>query len=122
MGRKVTIELPDDVSRYANTIADRTHKSLEAVLLEWLHLALTDGVEALPDEQILALCTANLDDDAQDELANLLAKQRETELSADENATLETLMQRYRRGLVQKARAHKIAVERGLLKPLHEDQ
>lgn len=121
MGRKVTLELPDDVSRYAKTIAERTHKSMEDVLVEWLNLALNDAVEALPDEQILALCNANLAEDAQAALDTLLAKQREGELSAEESDRLTDLMQRYRRGLVQKARAHKIAVERGLLKPLHTD-
>ncbi len=121
MGRKITLELPDDVSRYARTIAERTDKSLEAVLLEWLNLALNDAVEALPDDQILALCNATLDDDAQDALQTLLDKQAEGELSTEESARLDALMQRYRRGLVQKARAHKVAVERGLLKPLGED-
>jgi ribosomal protein S9 len=48
----------------------------------------------------------------------LLATQREGALTADERGQLDTLMEIYRRGMVRKAQALKVAVARGLQPPL----
>jgi hypothetical protein len=55
----------------------------------------------------------------QEELGDLLARHREGLLSGAERARLDELMQTYRRGLVRKAQALKVAVERGLRPPLN---
>jgi hypothetical protein len=47
-------------------------------------------------------------------LSNLLDRNREGELDNEEVNQLDELMQVYRRGLVRKAQALKVAVERGL--------
>ena len=53
------------------------------------------------------------------ELGDLLARNREGQLSDSERARLDELMQIYRRGLVRKAQALKVAVERDLRPPLN---
>ena len=56
--------------------------------------------------------------DQQSELNDLLDGQRENELGEAERLRLESLMQVYRRSLVRKAQAIKVAVERRLMAPL----
>lgn len=68
----------------------------------------------LTDEQILALCDAQLDTDLQQELRTLLVDQREGTLSSPGRERLDRLMQFYGRELVRKAQTLKIAVDRGL--------
>ena len=51
----------------------------------------------------------------QEVFSDLLARQQEGQLNDIENRQLDELMQVYRRGLVRKAKALKVAVERGLI-------
>ena len=89
------------------------------MLLEWLGRAATDiPLESLPDDQILALCDLEMSKQEQQELSSLLAGQREGMLKDGERHRLEELMAIYRRGMVQKAQALKVTVERGLRPPL----
>ena len=71
-------------------------------------------VDALSDDELLALCNARLEQGAQQELGDLLERHGEGALPPGESARLEELMRLYRRGLVRKARAMKAAVARGL--------
>ncbi len=120
MTQSVTLELRDEVARSARSFARQTQRRLEEVLVEWIDQAVAElPVDALPDEQILALCDAQLDQQLQTELSELLAANREGMLSQTRQAHLDQLMQYYRRGLVRKAQAWKVAVERGLRPPLN---
>ena len=65
-----------------------------------------------------ALFFQEMDEDQQRELSHLLAGNRESLLDAESQARLDELMQIYRRGLVRKAQALKVAVQRGLRPPL----
>ena len=76
-------------------------------------------VESLPDDQVLALCDTQMDAEQQEELGDLLTRNREGLLSSTERTRLDELMQTYRHGLVRKAQALKVAVERGLRPPLN---
>lgn len=119
MPEVVTLELPPDLAQKAREIANRTHKPLEAVLLEWLDYALADlPVESLPDDQVLSLCELQLEPEDQTRLDDYLSRQREGPLSSQDQQQMDILMQRYRRGLVRKARALQVAVQRGLRPPL----
>jgi hypothetical protein len=60
-------------------------------------------IETLPDRQILAICTIQLDDHQQDNWHDLL--DRENELLPTEVPKLQFLLKLYRRGLVRKAKA-----------------
>lgn len=120
MGTVVTLDLPHDLAERAQRIADQTQRSVEEVLLDWLGRGATDTpVELLSDEQVLALRDVQMSADEQAELSELLARQREGALDADGRDRLEQLMQTYRRGMILKAQAIRVAVERGLQPPLH---
>lgn len=119
MSATVTLELPDAVVRKARKLAEHTQRNVEDVLLEWLDRAAGEpSIDDLPDEQILALRDLQMSSEQQEELGELLARQREHALEGSERMRLDELMAVYRRGMVQKARALKVAVERGLQPPL----
>jgi hypothetical protein len=115
MAEIITLELPEALAQQAKEIAALTHRRVEEVLLEWLDRASADlPLESLPDEQILVLCDLQMQPRQQDQLSDLLARNQEGTLTEPEVTQLDELMQIYRRGLVKKARALKVAVERGL--------
>ena len=115
MGHHVTLDLPPEVAERARAVAAQSHRRAEDVLLEWLGRAATDvPVDLLPDEQVLALRDQQMSEDQQRELGDLLARQREGSLDTLARHRLDELMDIYRRGMVQKAQALKVAVDRGL--------
>ena len=59
-----------------------------------------------------------LDEQQQKTLDTLIEKQREDDLKPGDIQELQFLMGLYRRGLLRKAKALKVAVERGLMPPL----
>jgi len=119
MTTTIKLKIPDNVERDARAVAERTGSRIEDVLSEWLdRYAAELPLDLMPDERILELCDAQMPQDAQDELSDLLAQNRENSLSAEGHIRLDELMQVYRRGLVRKAEALKIAVQRGLRPPL----
>ena len=120
MGEMVTLEIPEETARQARVVAALTHRRLEDVLTEWIgHAVVEPPVESLPDDQVLALCDMQMEAEQQDELSDLLVGHREGTLSEVERTRLDDLMQIYRCGLVRKAHALKVAVERGLRAPLN---
>ena len=121
MTETVTLELPEALAQQAKQIAALTHRRLEEILVEWIDYAISElSIESLPDNQILALCDLQKEAEQQELFSSLLAQNQEGELNEAGVNQLDTLMQVYRRGLVHKARALKVAVERGLRPPLSE--
>ncbi len=119
MAEIVTLELSEELALRAKDIATRTSRRLEDVLLEWIdHAAAEPPPELLSNSQILALCELQMEVEQQDELSDLLARNREGLLDETKRQRLDELMQVYRRGLVRKAQALQIAVGRGLRPPL----
>lgn len=119
MSETITLEVPEALAHSARAVAARTHRRVEDVLAEWLER--TAGalpIEALSDEQVLALRDLQMDDAEQAELGDLLGRQREGLLADAERARLAALLEIYQQGMLQKARALKVAVERGLQPPL----
>jgi len=115
----MTIPVPERAMRHAARVASRTQQRVVDVLAGWLDWAATEvPVETLPDDEVLALCDLEMGKDQQQELSRLLAGNREGLLDAEAQARLDELMQVYRHGLVRKARALKVAVQRGLRPPL----
>lgn len=116
MTTPVTLELPEHIAQQAQAVASQTQRPWEEVLLDWLTRAAAElPVEWLTDEQVLQCCDLQLAPQQQERLSDLLAAQRENELSEAERVELEALLQTYRQGMVRKAEAMKIAVERGLM-------
>ena len=119
MSDTITLELPDKIAQNARRVAAKTRRSLSDVLLGWLGQIADDlPVEDLPDEQVLAISAMQLDPASQLELSELLAANREGTLTHQQRLRLDELMQLYRRSLIRKARAMKVAVDRGLRPPL----
>ena len=119
MGQTVSLDLPPDLAQRAAAVAQQTHRRVEDVLLEWLSRAASDvPIESLPDDQVLALANREMSQSEQRALSTLLARQREGTLDEAARQRLDELMMSYRRGMVEKARALKVAVERGLRPPL----
>jgi hypothetical protein len=75
-------------------------------------------LEDLSDDEVVALSNLQMQPDEQDELSELLALNRENQLSNAQRQRLDQLMVVYRQGMIRKARALKVAVERGLIPPL----
>jgi hypothetical protein len=122
MSQTITVEIPDALVQSAQAVADRTDRRLEEVIVDWLGRFATDlPIEAVPDEQVLALRDLQLPAMEQAELDDLLDAQREGQLTAASRARLDTLMNLYRKGMVSKARALKAAVSRGLQPPLSQE-
>jgi hypothetical protein len=115
MAEKVLVELPDDLAQKVRTVAARTQRSFAEVLVDWIRRAGAEPVlELLTDEELLATCDSQPSSEQEDELSELLERNREGVLSSSERDRLEDLMRGYRAGLVRKAQAVKVAVDRGL--------
>ncbi len=119
MSEMVTIEISETTARLIHEIAARTGRDPGAVLSELVDRSVRDlPVESLPDEQVLVLCDMAMSETDQAELSDLLADQREGQLDDARRVRLDELMQVYRRGLVRKSEALRVAVQRGLRPPL----
>jgi hypothetical protein len=111
----ITLEIPESLARKVQDFARLTDRSIEAVVLEWLDRASTDlAVESLSDPQVSTLCDSELSSEQQLRLSELLEHNRESTLTQLQREELDQLMQIYRLGLVRKAQALKVAVDRGL--------
>ncbi len=120
MGELVTIELPNEVAHQVKVLAMHTNQDIRDMLMEWINRAVAEpSIDSLPDDQVIALSEIQMDEGQQAELSELLARNREGMLSDTERSHLDRLMQVYRHGLVRKAQALKVAVERGLRPPLN---
>ena len=119
MSEQITIELSEQVARRAESIARLSRRRVEDVLAELLERAVEElPVDMLPDEDVIALAEMTLDKDRDDELSELLARNRESQLDDAAKRRLDELMGIYERGLLRKAQALREAVRRGLLEPL----
>jgi hypothetical protein len=116
MTQTVTLEMPSDLVRRARAVAERTGRRFEEVLVSWINP--DDSPESLSDEEVLALCDSQMPEDEQQQLSELLYRQREGLLSPTDRPRLDELMDNYRRGLVRKAQALRVAVSRRLRPPL----
>lgn len=115
---QITLTLPADTLSSARALAAQTNRRVEEVIEEWV----ANGANSVPlnilsDEQILALADQTMSHQEQERLSALLDKNRENSLRASEKVELDELMLIYRQGLIRKAEAIKIAVQRGI-KPL----
>lgn len=109
------LDLPENLAERAQAIAAQTNRRMEDVLLDWIGRAAEDvPVEELPDDQVLALSELMMSQEQQDELSELLAQQREGALDETGRYRLDELVTIYRQGMLRKAQALKVAVERGL--------
>lgn len=119
MSQQITIEVSDQVARRAAQVASQTKRRVEEVLASWLESASTDlPVDSLSDEEVLALAELQLSAEQQEALSDLLARNRGDNLDEEGKRQLDDLMRVYEHGLLRKAQALRVAVQRGLREPL----
>src|SRR5262249_38729588 len=127
MSTRVVIDLPDDVYRRAERLAQLINRDVADILADTVALSLpplspqseTVGqVTELADKEILALTELQMEPQQDRRLSLLLERQQAGELSDTERTELLALMQLYQEGLLRKAQAPHEAVRRGLQKPL----
>ena len=75
-------------------------------------------VDMLLNEEVLALTKLQLPAEQQEMLSSLLARNQDDVLTAEERQQLDSLIRLYEGGLLHKAQALRVAVQRGLCGPL----
>ena len=119
MSAQITIQVSEQVTRHAAHVAAQTQRRIDEVLADWLERVVTElPVEELSDAEVLALTELQLTAEQQTTLSDLLVRNREGVLDVEARHQLETLMHVYERGLLRKAQALRVAVQRGLRTPL----
>lgn len=114
MQQTVTLSVPNELVQLAANEGRRTDQSLEQVMEGWLGRAGNEAFESMTDEDVLAVCDAQMSQSHQQELSDLLYENREGQLDETSQSRLQELMDEYQYGTLRKARALKIAVDRGL--------
>jgi hypothetical protein len=87
---KVTIELPEDIADEVRSLASRTQRSFDEVLVDWIRrVGCEPALELLADDEVLAVCSREPDCSEQEELGKLLQRSQEGGLVAGERQRLD---------------------------------
>ncbi len=122
MNQQVTLTVSENAWFYAKAVATRSKQRVEDVLSNWLEKISGEiAVEALSDVEVLALAELKMPPKQQKILHKLLEKNGEGELTNDEKKRLDAMMEVYENALLRKSQALRVAVERGLMKPLSSE-
>jgi hypothetical protein len=93
MSQMFQLNVPEHIVERAQEVAAYNERKVEDILLDWLqHAAEEVPVDTLPDDQVLALAELQMDAEQDRELSELLAQQREREISDAGRARLDALM------------------------------
>jgi hypothetical protein len=123
----VTINLPDEVYQRADRFARLANRDLASIITDTFVSSLPpisstidtlQPVGQMSDPAVLELANSSMPESQDDRLSELLAKQREGELTLEEPQELESLMQIYNEGWLRKTAGLVEAVKRGLMEPL----
>jgi hypothetical protein len=123
----ITINIPEDLYQRAKRFAHLANRDIESVITDTMlsslppmgeHIDALQPIETLSDEEILELAHSQMEPEQDAQMSELLAKQRENELTESEAIALATLMQAYQEGWLRKTTALAEAVKRGLMEPL----
>lgn len=131
MNKPITLNLPEDVYKRAEGLAQLIGRDLADVLIEAISLSLSstsslnesdrhesESIKSLSDSEVIALTELQMESEQDLRLSQLLSKQQADTLNEAERPELWTLMQIYQTLLLKKAVALREAVERGLREPL----
>ncbi len=120
MSESIDLELPEPLAKKVKEITALNRQGIEEILIKWSDRTINEiPIEALPDEQVLALCNLQMGGQQQRVFSDLQARNSEGLLNAQEVKKLNELMQVYRHGSVRKAKAMQVAVMRGLIPALN---
>ncbi len=127
MSNQVTLSLSPETWQQAQRMAQLTNRGVSELLADALSLVFapvkkeatpSHSVEQLTDKQVLALTQLELPPAQDKRLSKLLLSQQAGTLSETQRHELLALMQTYQEGLLRKAQALRVAVQRGLMSPL----
>lgn len=131
MNKPITLNLPEDVYKRAEGLAQLIGRDLTDVLVEAISLSLSstspindsdrdraESLKSLSDREVMAMSELQMESEQDLRLSQLLSKQQADTLSEAERPELWTLMQIYQTLLLKKAVALREAVSRGLREPL----
>ena len=120
MSESITLEIPEPLVKKVKEIAALNRQGIEEMLIEWIDRTINEiPIDALPDEQVLALCNLQMSEQEQEIFSDLQARNSEGLLDTQEIKKLNELMQFYRHSSVRKAKAMQVAVMRGLMPALN---
>src|SRR5215510_10928568 len=110
MSEPITLQVSDQVVNQAARVAVQSQRRIEEVLVEWLERVVAElPIEALSDEEVLALTELQLAAEQQSSLSVLLAQNQEGTLDSEGRRQLDELMRAYEHGLLRKAQALRVA-------------
>ena len=119
MNQEITLKISDRIIQQATLAASRKKYRIEEVLSDWLESLFQEKfADKMSDEEILALTKINISPAEQERLSELLFKNREIGLNKKEQRELDLMIEISERNMLKKSEALRIAVERGLIKPL----
>lgn len=112
MTESVNLRLQGALLQQAQELATITNSTLQDVLLDWLNFSLSEQpLDSLTDDQLLEVCRLDMPSPQRQQLDSLLVSKALTEA---DNERLNQLRRVYRLGLVRKAKASRLAFDRGL--------
>jgi hypothetical protein len=116
MSQVITLTISDSALKRAEEIAANTRRDLESVLSDWIDSSAHEPViESMSNTEVLALANFVAEGPLQDKLDELVAQEDAGYIAPAGQVMLNEITSFYRRMLVRKAYAIKIATERGLL-------
>jgi len=120
---EVTLNLPDNIYRSFEQLAERTSQPIGEVIAEKIQidywtddLEFENNISNLSDAEVLELANLKLSKQQDRRMSQLLENQRENRITTSEKIELEGLMGLYRMGNLRKAQGCLEAVRRGLIK------
>jgi len=118
---------PSDTARRAEYLAHLTGRHIADILAESIALSLDPlgtvpvagtSVQTLPDAGMLEIADSSTDREQDQRMHRLLEPRQVSGLTAEDHAALLALGAIYQGGLLRKAQAVRVAVQRGLRPPL----
>ncbi|MGH9824106.1 MAG: hypothetical protein ACREDR_12735 [Blastocatellia bacterium] len=123
MSTQITVNLPDDTYKRAETYAAYAERDLSEIIAAALATSLPSlevidelrAISKLPDDEIVTLTELRMEPGADRRLSGLLDRQQAGQLTELERAELGSLMRDYEIGLLHQSEGLAEAVRRGLL-------
>ncbi|HEY6331935.1 MAG TPA: hypothetical protein VI756_21585 [Blastocatellia bacterium] len=122
MSTRITVNLPDDTFKRAETYAAYAQRDLSDIIAAALASSLPSlevidelrSISKLPDAEIVALTELKMEPEADHRLSVLLQQQQAVQVSEREHAELAALMREYEIDLLRQSQGLAEAVRRGL--------
>jgi hypothetical protein len=126
MSTRITLTLPDDTYKRAQTYAAYAERDVSEVIAAALATSLPSAevieelraISTLADDEIVALTELRMEPEADHRLSGLLDRQQAGQMGELERAELAALMREYEIGLLRQSQGMAEAVRRGLRPPL----